>query len=270
MTAYIGAIDQGTTSTRFIVFDKRGNIISVAQKEHEQIYPKPGWVEHDADEILANTKRSLAKPWRRRPSPPPISPPSASPTSAKPPCCGTADRPALYNALVWQDTRVEDAGRRICAGRWAGPLPRENRPASRDLFQRSEARWLLDNVPGARQKAEAGEADFWHHRFLPGLEPHWRHQGGMHITDVTNASRTQLMDLKPCDGTRTCCHLYDIPARCCRRSARLAKSMATAQTRRWRACRSPAFSATSKPRWLARPVSSPARPRTPTAPAASC
>ena len=139
MASYIGAIDQGTTSTRFIVFDRSGRIVSTAQKEHEQIYPKPGWVEHDPEEIWRRTQaviheamearglqaadlaaigitnqRETTVVWNRK--------------SGKP----------MYNAIVWQDTRVARRGCRVRGERRPGPLSRQDRPSARDLFQRPE------------------------------------------------------------------------------------------------------------------------------------
>ena len=162
MATYVGAIDQGTTSTRFIVFDRSARIVSVAQKEHEQIYPKPGYVEHDPLEIWRNTQAVIAdalekkglqalRPRRRR----------ASPTSARPRCCGTGRTgEPLHNALVWQDTRVDalvesfarDGGRDRLRKKTGLPLA--------SYFSGLKLRWLLDHVPGARDKAAKGDALF--------------------------------------------------------------------------------------------------------------
>jgi glycerol kinase len=196
MTRYVGAIDQGTTSTRFIVFDRGGNIITSAQKEHQQIFPKPGWVEHDPLEIWQNTQEvagaALARAglgpgdlaavgitnqrettvlWDRR--------------SGKP----------LHNALVWQDTRVDqlvaqyakDGGPNRFRAKTGLPLA--------SYFSGLKLQWLLDSVPGARAKAQSGDIffgniDTWLLWNLTGGS-----DGGLHVTDVTNASRTQLMNL---------------------------------------------------------------------------
>jgi glycerol kinase len=200
MTRYVGAIDQGTTSTRFIVFDRGGNIITSAQKEHQQIFPKPGWVEHDPMEIWQNTQEvagaALARAglgpgdlaavgitnqrettvlWDRR--------------TGKP----------VHNALVWQDTRVDqlvaqysrDGGPNRFRAKTGLPLA--------SYFSGLKLQWLLDNASGARAKAKSGDLlfgniDTWLLWNLTGGV-----QGGLHITDVTNASRTQLMNLATLD-----------------------------------------------------------------------
>ena len=156
------ALDQGTTSSRAIVFDRAGVPVSVAQQEFRQIFPQPGWVEHDPEEIFATQRdvaaRALARggalaprTWR----------PSASPTSARPRCCGTAATGrALANAIVWQDRRTAsrcDALRQ--AGHEAG-VPRPDRARARRLLLRDQARLAAGHVPGARARAERGELAF--------------------------------------------------------------------------------------------------------------
>jgi glycerol kinase len=194
---YIGAIDQGTTSTRFILFDAVGKTVAAAQKEHQQIYPQPGWVEHDPEEIWRATQdvielalqqsganareiaaigitnqRETTVLWDRK--------------TGKP----------VANALVWQDTRVSDYVNELA--RDGGPdrfRAKTGLPLS-TYFSGLKIRWLLEHVAGVRKQAEAGEVLFgnidtflvWHLTGGP--------QGGLHITDVTNASRTQLMNLQ--------------------------------------------------------------------------
>ena len=139
MTAYVGAIDQGTTSTRFIVFDRSGQIVSTAQREHQQIYPRPGWVEHDPEEIWRNTQHVIAAAMAAKNLSAADLAPSASPTSAKPPSSGTA-APAVpvYNAIVWQDTRVEDAVAEFARDGGPDRFRAKDRPSPRHLFQRAE------------------------------------------------------------------------------------------------------------------------------------
>lgn len=194
---YIGSIDQGTTSTRFIIFDKQGNQISVGQKEHAQIYPHAGWVEHDTDEIWQNTQeviglalgkanlsvsdiaavgitnqRETTVVWNRH--------------TGKP----------YYNALVWQDTRVGNMVAELAKDGGADRFRASTGLPLATYFSGLKIVWLLENVEGLRADAEKGDAIFgnmdtfiiWH--LTGGIE------GGIHITDVTNASRTQLMDLK--------------------------------------------------------------------------
>ena len=187
---YIGAIDQGTTSTRFIVFDRAGRIVSVAQKEHEQIYPaaRAGW-STTPDEIWRRTREVIAEaleqraPAARRPRRHRHHQPARNHRA-----CGTATpaRP-VYNALVWQDTRVGDGGRRTRRAT-AARTASAPRPACRSAtyFSGLKIRWILDNVPGVRARAEAGDLLFGNiDTFLV-----WNLTGGLHVTDCTNASRT--------------------------------------------------------------------------------
>jgi glycerol kinase len=193
---YIGAIDQGTTSSRFIVFDKSGGIVSVAQKEHAQIYPQPGWVEHDALEIWRNTQAVIAGALA-----------SAGLDAGDLAAVGITnqrettvlwDRKTgvpLHNALVWQDTRVHEL---IAAYAAEGGQNRFRTKTGLPLatyFSSLKLKWLLDHVPDARNKAVSGAAlfgtiDSWVLWNLTGGP-----NGGLHLTDVTNASRTQLADL---------------------------------------------------------------------------
>jgi glycerol kinase len=197
MSSYVAAIDQGTTSTRCMIFDHSGRVVAVDQKEHRQIFPKAGWVEHDPDEVWANTRevaagalakgdlhvkdiaavgitnqRETAVVWDR--------------TTGKP----------VYNAIVWQDTRTDQ----ICDDLAALGGGQERYRATTGLplatyFSGPKIRWILDNVEGARAKAEAGDLVFgnmdtwllWN--MTGGVD------GGVHVTDPTNASRTLLMDL---------------------------------------------------------------------------
>jgi glycerol kinase len=215
MTQYVGAIDQGTTSSRFIIFDKRGRIASVAQKEHRQIYPRPGWVEHDPVEIMNNTNEMIGAALAR-----------ANLTAENLVSVGITNQrettvlwdritgKPLHNALVWQDTRVNqlvesfsrDGGQNRFRSITGLPLA--------SYFAGLKLHWLLENVDGARQKAEAGEAlfgtiDSWLLWNLTGGP-----NGGIHVTDVTNASRTQLMNLETCDWDRGMLDVFSIPDAC--------------------------------------------------------
>jgi glycerol kinase len=210
--SYIGAIDQGTTSTRFMVFDKAARVVAVAQKEHEQIFPRPGWVEHDALEILRRTEEVVAEAlgqrglraadlaavgitnqretavlWERR--------------TGKP----------VANAIVWQDTRVaEDVALFVKNGGQDRFRSQTGLPLS-TYFSSLKLRWLLQNVSGALEKAAAGELLFgnidtfllWH---LTGGA-----QGGVHATDVTNSSRTQLLNLKTLNWDEKLLDTFEIP-----------------------------------------------------------
>jgi glycerol kinase len=196
MAKYAAALDQGTTSSRAMVFDHSGRVVSVAQKEHEQIYPKPGWVEHDAKEIWARSQEVLDEA---------LSQAGASTDDIAGLGITNQRETALvwdrntgepvHNALVWQDTRTDklvdelsaDGGQDRFRAKVGLPLA--------TYFSGPKVRWILDNVDGAREKAEAGDLifgnmDTWLIWNLTGGT-----DGGLHITDVTNASRTMLMDL---------------------------------------------------------------------------
>ena len=212
MTRYIGAIDQGTTSSRFIVFDRHGAIVSVAQKEHAQIYPQPGWVEHDAREIWRSTQEVIGAALARHGL-------AASDLAAvgitnQRETAVLWDRKSgepLHNALVWQDTRTADL---VAAYARDGGQDRFRARTGLPLatyFSGLKLKWLLDNVPGARRKAEAGDAlagtiDSWIIWNLTGGT-----SGGLHVTDVTNASRTQLVDLAALDWDDALLDAFTIP-----------------------------------------------------------
>src|SRR4051794_1590141 len=208
MADLVGAIDQGTTSTRFMVFDHGGNEVGRHQLEHEQIMPRPGWVEHNPVEIwerasaVAQTamnrlglaaadlaavgitnQRETTVVWNRR-----------------------TGRP-YYNAIVWQDTRtdriasaLERQGKGDVIRRKAG-IP----PAT--YFAGGKIQWILDNVPGVRAAAERGEAIFG----TTDTWLLWHLTGGAHLTDVTNASRTMLMDLETLQWDDELLSFFGIP-----------------------------------------------------------
>ncbi|MET9312603.1 glycerol kinase GlpK [Kribbella sp. NPDC003505] len=212
MADFVGAVDQGTTSTRFMIFDHSGNEVGIHQLEHEQILPQAGWVEHNPVEIWERTssvirtamnaqglqssdlaalgitnQRETAVVWNRR-----------------------TGRP-YYNAIVWQDTRTD---------RIASALEREGKgdvirqkaglpPAT--YFSAGKVQWILENVDGVREAAEAGDAvfgntDTWLLWNLTGGT-----DGGVHVTDVTNASRTMLMNLETLDWDDELISFFNIP-----------------------------------------------------------
>jgi glycerol kinase len=197
MPKYAAALDQGTTSSRAMIFDHSGHVVSVAQKEHEQIYPKPGWVEHDAKEIWARSQEVLDEALEKA---------SASADDIAGLGITNQRETALvwdrntgepvHNALVWQDTRTDKLVDELSAD---GGQDRFRDTVGLPLatyFSGPKVRWILDNVDGARERAEAGDLifgnmDTWLIWNLTGGT-----NGGLHITDVTNASRTMLMDLK--------------------------------------------------------------------------
>jgi glycerol kinase len=196
MTRYVGAIDQGTTSTRFMVFDRGGKVISSAQMEHRQIFPKPGWVEHDAIEIWQNTQEvagaALARVGLRASDLAAVGITNQRETTV---LWDRASGKPLHNALVWQDTRVDQLVAEYVKQGGANRFRAKTGLPMASYFSGLKLRWLLDNVPHARAKAQSGDVlfgniDTWLAWNLTGGS-----KGGLHLTDVTNASRTQLMDL---------------------------------------------------------------------------
>jgi len=194
---YIGAIDQGTTSSRFIVFDRSGGVISSAQKEHEQIYPNPGWVEHNPEDIWQRTREVIVEAMTKgklRPSD--LAAIGITNQRETTVLWNRKTGKPVTNAIVWQDTRVEnDVSELTKTGGQNRFRHKTGLPLS-TYFSGLKIRWILEHVNGVREMAEAGDVLFgnidgflvWH---LTG-GPH----GGVHVTDVTNASRTQLMNLK--------------------------------------------------------------------------
>jgi glycerol kinase len=210
---YLGAIDQGTTSTRFMVFDRGGRCVSIAQREHRQFYPQPGWVEHDPQEILERTRQVIADALNR-----------ANLKSMDLAAIGIANQREttvlwnrktghpVMNAIVWQDVRVSDiVSTLISSGGIDQFRPSTGLPVS-TYFSGLKIRWILDHVPGVRKRAEDGEILFgnidtflaWHLTGGP--------RGGIHVTDVTNASRTQLMNLQTLAWDPDMLERFDIPS----------------------------------------------------------
>ncbi|HEX3602613.1 MAG TPA: glycerol kinase GlpK [Steroidobacteraceae bacterium] len=203
MARYVGAIDQGTTSTRFIVFDRGGNMISSAQKEHRQIFPKPGWVEHDPIEIWQNTQE-VAGAALARASLGPGDLAAVGITNQRETTVLWDKRSGkpLHNALVWQDTRVDQLVAQYAGNGGSDRFRAKTGLPLASYFSGLKLQWLLDNVAGARGRAQSGEVlfgniDTWLLWNLTGGR-----EGGLHITDVTNASRTQLMSLDSLDWDR--------------------------------------------------------------------
>jgi glycerol kinase len=202
--AYIAAIDQGTTSSRCIVFDSSGAIVSVAQREHRQIFPRPGWVEHDATEIWANV-RSVVRDALSQ----------ASLTHADIAAFGITNQrettvvwdretgEPVHNAIVWQDTRTDALIKQL--GDQDRFRERSGLPLA-TYFSGPKLRWLLDNVEGLRARADRGEVLF-------GTMDTWLiwNLTGRHVTDVTNASRTMLMNLETLDWDPELVSAMDVP-----------------------------------------------------------
>src|SRR5277367_4232978 len=212
MTAYLGAIDQGTTSTRFIVFDRAGRIVAVAQKEHEQIYPKPGWVEHDPEEIWRRTQEVIAEAMQQRGlRPKDLAAIGITNQRETTVLWNRKTGKAVCNAIVWQDTRVADA---------VSDFSRDGgQDRFRDItglpiatyFSGLKIRWILQNVRGARELADAGDLLFGNIDAYLVWKLSGGVQGGVHVTDVTNASRTQLLDLRTLTWDAGMLRTFDIP-----------------------------------------------------------
>ncbi len=212
MAKYVAAVDQGTTSTRCMLFNHSGGVVSIHQMEHEQIYPKPGWVEHDAMEVWSRTqdviRRALEKAGAEPGDVAAVGVTNQrettvvwNPKTGKP----------YYNAIVWQDTRTdkicnelaEDGGQDRFRAKVGLPLA--------TYFSGPKIKWILDNVEGVQEAAEKGEAvfgnmDTWVIWWLTGGP-----NGGAHVTDVTNASRTMLMNLETLDWDDEILGIMGIP-----------------------------------------------------------
>jgi glycerol kinase len=207
MSKYVAAIDQGTTSTRCILFDRQGTIISVDQREHQQIYPKPGWVEHDAMEIWERTQQVVQGALdQAEASPAQISAIGITNQRETTVVWDKLSGRPIYNAVVWQDMRTDE----ICA--------RLGKECDRDFFRDKtglplatyfsgpKIKWILENVNGAQERAENGELLF-------GNIDSWIiwKLTGIHVTDVTNASRTLLMNLATLDWDDEILKILKIP-----------------------------------------------------------
>jgi glycerol kinase len=196
MTDYILSIDQGTTSTRAMIFDHAGAVVSIGQLEHKQHFPRAGWVEHDATEIWRNTRKvvgtALGDANITRHSLAAIGITNQRETTV---VWDRATGKPICNAIVWQDTRTQDIVDRLADGDNDRYRDRVGLPLA-TYFSGTKIAWILDNVEGARARAEAGDllfgtTDTWLLWNLTGGQ-----KGGVHATDVTNASRTLLMDLR--------------------------------------------------------------------------
>ncbi|MGH3117306.1 MAG: glycerol kinase GlpK [Gaiellales bacterium] len=212
MADYVGALDQGTTSTRFMVFDHGGNVVAIDQKEHEQIYPKPGWVEHDPAEIWTRCeeviKGALSKAGIGAGDLAAVGITNQRETTV------VWDRntgKAVHNAIVWQDTRTDKICNELAMDGGQDRLrPKTGLPLA-TYFSGPKVKWILDNVDGARAKAEAGDLlfgniDTWCIWNLTGGT-----SGGAHVTDVTNASRTLLFNYSTLDWDDEILGLMGIP-----------------------------------------------------------
>ena len=211
MPKYIVAIDQGTTSTRAIVFDHAGSVVATGQVEHEQIFPRAGWVEHDPNEIWTNTRDVIGQALSRaditRHDVAAVGITNQRETTV---VWDRATGEPVYNAIVWQDTRTQSIVERLADGDVDRFRSHTGLPLS-TYFAGTKIVWILENVEGARDRAAKGEllfgtTDSWVTWNLTGGP-----DGGVHVTDVTNASRTMLMDLQTLDWDDDLLVAFDIP-----------------------------------------------------------
>jgi glycerol kinase len=209
---YVGAIDQGTTSTRFMVFDKDARVVSLAQKEHRQIFPQPGWVEHDAEEILRCTHDVIGEAMQQRGLQPSDLAAIGITNQRETTVVWEAKtgRP-LANAIVWQDTRVADDVARFAKNGGQDCYRAQTGLPLSTYFSGLKLRWILENVPGAPEKAAAGELLFGNIDTFLVWNLTGGPRGGAHVTDVTNASRTQLLNLKTLDWDADLLDAFEIP-----------------------------------------------------------
>lgn len=207
---YILALDQGTTSSRAILFDHAGSIVTVAQKEFKQWYPQPGWVEHDPEEIWSSQFSVLAEVMARK-----------SITTAQVAAIGITNQrettivwdretgQPVHNAIVWQDRRTAEFCDHLKASGHAPLIQQRTGLIIDAYFSATKLKWILDTVPGAREKANRGKLAF-------GTVDSWliwKLTGGkLHVTDVTNASRTMLLNIHTCEWDEELLRLFDIPA----------------------------------------------------------
>jgi len=210
MASFVGAIDQGTTSTRFVLFDRDARIAALERREHEQITPRAGWVEHDAREIWQRTREVIDSALARSGG----GEVAAIGITNQRETAVIWDRETgqpIHNAIVWQDTRTAELVRELAGEVGVDRLrDRVGLPLS-TYFSGPKIAWLLDHVPGARERAENGELlfgtlDTWVLWNLTGGA-----RGGVHATDVTNASRTLLMDLRTLDWHEPSLELIGVP-----------------------------------------------------------
>ncbi|AZQ99904.1 glycerol kinase GlpK [Trueperella pyogenes] len=209
---YVMAIDQGTTSSRAIIFDHCGSIVSVGQKEHEQILPKAGWVEHDPIEIRDNIRevigQALSKANINRHEIAAVGVTNQRETAV---VWDKNTGEPVYNAIVWQDTRTDKIVRELAGDEGPDKYKEICGLGLATYFSGPKIKWILDNVEGAREKAEAGDllfgnTDTWVIWNLTGGP-----NGGVHVTDVTNASRTMLMDVRELTWREDICADMTIP-----------------------------------------------------------
>ncbi|MGD9562096.1 MAG: glycerol kinase GlpK [Pyrinomonadaceae bacterium] len=205
---FILAFDQGTTSSRSIIFDRDGSVVALAQKEFEQIFPKSGWVEHDSDEIwlsqISTAVEAIEKAGLTAKDIAAVGITNQRETSI---IWDRATGKPIHNAIVWQDRRTSDLCNRLRASH--GKLIRQKTGLEIDAyFSASKIAWLLDNIAGVRERAEAGELAFG----TIDTWLVWKLTGGrLHITDVSNASRTMLFNIHSLEWDKELLDIFNVP-----------------------------------------------------------
>ena len=212
MASYVAAIDQGTTSTRCMIFDHSGRVVAVNQKEHRQLFPKAGWVEHDPLEIWNNVRQVCAGALA-----------SADLVSSDIAACGITNQrettvvwdkatgKPVYNAIVWQDTRTDEIVSELGATEGQNRFQSKTGLPLATYFSGPKVKWMLDNVDGIRERAEKGELLFGNMDTWVLWNCTGGPDGGLHVTDPTNASRTLLMDLETLQWDPEICAEIGIP-----------------------------------------------------------
>ncbi len=207
MTDYVAAIDQGTTSTRCIIFDHQGDICASAQKEHRQIFPRPGWVEHDGMEIWANVETVVQQALQSlKIAPADLAAVGVTNQRETTLLWDKTTGLPIHNAIVWQDTRTDKLVQKLAGEKGQDRFRTQCGLPLATYFSGPKIRWLLDEVKGARKRAEKGEVLF-------GTMESWLiwKLTGRHVTDVTNASRTMLMNLKTLDWDNDVLDAMSVP-----------------------------------------------------------
>jgi len=210
MAEYAAAVDQGTTSTRFMVFDHSGQVVSVDQKEHEQIYPKPGWVEHDPAEIWQRTQEVISAGLDKT-NAADIAAVGVTNQRETTIVWDRSSGQPVYNAIVWQDTRTDEICNQLSADGGQDRFRAKTGLPIATYFSGPKIKWILDNVDGAQDKAHSGDLIFgnidtfviWHLTGGP--------DSGAHVTDVTNASRTMMMNLETLDWDEEILGILGVP-----------------------------------------------------------
>ena len=215
MNGYLIALDQGTTSSRAIVFDASGNIISLAQYPFEQIYPRPGWVEHDPKEILGTQFHALEEAFAKSGlSPTDIAGIGITNQRETTIVWDKSTGEPIYNAIVWQCRRTADTAEQLIRDGMTEHIQSVTGLIPDPYFSATKIKWILDTVPGARARAERGELLF-------GTVDSWLiwNLTGQHVTDVSNAARTMLFDIHKLTWDETLCRRLGIPMQMLPRAA---------------------------------------------------